>query len=172
MDVAAALDPPLKWQCKFNRIKIISKKRDVNMTLWITSWKFLFGNDYIWPTLVVTTEGVIRNKCSVKITVLKTFTKCSGKYFWWSLIMVELMLKVTVHLFIYLFFFSLFQNPSEQFFHRVFVHDCLCYSQIFMWTFGRSHQRCSVRKGVLIEISQNSQENTCARASFLIKLQA
>ena len=27
------------------------------------------------------------------------------------------------------------------------------------------------KKGVLIEISQNSPENTCARASFLIKLQ-
>ena len=31
-----------------------------------------------------------------------------------------------------------------------------------------SHQRCSVKKGV----SQNSQENTCAWVSFLIKLQA
>ena len=30
---------------------------------------------------------------------------------------------------------------------------------------------CSVEK-VFLEISQNSQENTCARASFLIKLQA
>ena len=32
-------------------------------------------------------------------------------------------------------------------------------------------QRCSVKK-VLLEISQNSQENTCARVSFLIKLRA
>ena len=32
-------------------------------------------------------------------------------------------------------------------------------------------KRCSVKK-VFLEISQNSQENTCARASFLIKLQA
>ena len=32
-------------------------------------------------------------------------------------------------------------------------------------------QRCSVKK-VLLEISQNSQENTCARVSFLKKLQA
>ena len=32
-------------------------------------------------------------------------------------------------------------------------------------------QRCSVKK-VFLEISQNSQENTCARDSFLIKLQA
>ena len=29
---------------------------------------------------------------------------------------------------------------------------------------------CSVKK-VFLQISQNSQENTCARASFLIKLQ-
>ena len=32
-------------------------------------------------------------------------------------------------------------------------------------------QRCSVKK-VFLEISQNSQENTCARISFLIKVQA
>ena len=31
-------------------------------------------------------------------------------------------------------------------------------------------QRCSVKK-VFLEISQNSQESTCARVSFLIKLQ-
>ena len=32
-------------------------------------------------------------------------------------------------------------------------------------------QRCSAKK-VFLEISQNSQENTCAKISFLIKLQA
>ena len=32
-------------------------------------------------------------------------------------------------------------------------------------------QRCSVKK-VFLEISQNAQENTCAKVSFLIKLQA
>ena len=32
-------------------------------------------------------------------------------------------------------------------------------------------QRCSVKK-VFLEISQNLQENTCARVTFLIKLQA
>ena len=31
-------------------------------------------------------------------------------------------------------------------------------------------RRCSVKK-VFLEISQNSQENICARVSFLIKLQ-
>ena len=34
-----------------------------------------------------------------------------------------------------------------------------------------SHQRCSIKK-VFLEISQNSQKNTCARVSVLIKLQA
>ena len=34
---------------------------------------------------------------------------------------------------------------------------------------GRSsHQRCSIKK-VFLEISQNSQESTCARVSFLLK---
>ena len=37
--------------------------------------------------------------------------------------------------------------------------------------FRSSHQRCSLRK-VFLEISQNSQENTCVRVFFLIKLQA
>ena len=32
-------------------------------------------------------------------------------------------------------------------------------------------RKCSVKK-VFLKISQNSQENTCARLSFLIKLQA
>ena len=32
-------------------------------------------------------------------------------------------------------------------------------------------QRCSVKK-VFLEISQNSQENNCARVSFVIKLKA
>ena len=34
-----------------------------------------------------------------------------------------------------------------------------------------SHRKCSVKK-VFLEISQNSQENSCAIVSFLIKLQA
>ena len=37
--------------------------------------------------------------------------------------------------------------------------------------FRSSHQRCSVKK-VFLEISENLQENTCARVSFLIKLQS
>ena len=37
--------------------------------------------------------------------------------------------------------------------------------------FKSRHQRCSIKK-VFLEILQNSLENTCARVSFLIKLQA
>ena len=35
-----------------------------------------------------------------------------------------------------------------------------------------SHQRCSIKKKLFLKILQNSQENTCATFSFLIKLQA
>ena len=40
-----------------------------------------------------------------------------------------------------------------------------------MTTNRSSHRRCSARKGIL-RISQNSQEDNCPTASFLIKLQA
>ena len=42
---------------------------------------------------------------------------------------------------------------------------------LFFYPAEADFQRCSVQK-VFQEISQNSQENTCARVSFLIKLQA
>ena len=56
-------------------------------------------------------------------------------------------------------------NPTEFNFHRfckVFWYD---YSK-----FRSSRRRCSIKK-VLLEIYQNSQGSSCARASFLIKLQ-
>ena len=40
-----------------------------------------------------------------------------------------------------------------------------------IWMLRSSHQRCSAKK-VFLEISRNSQEKSCARISFLIKLQA
>ena len=67
----------------------------------------------------------------------------------------------------------------------IFLRPIFCYSfelrklyaRVFMdkWIINprrtrSSHQRCSMKK-VFLEISQNSQENTCARVSFLIKLQ-
>ena len=44
-------------------------------------------------------------------------------------------------------------------------------STSFYFTSEAVVRRCSVKK-VFLEISQNSQENTCARVSFLVKLQA
>ena len=38
------------------------------------------------------------------------------------------------------------------------------------WKHWSSHRRCSVKK-LFLKISQISQENTCARVSFVIKLQ-
>ena len=44
------------------------------------------------------------------------------------------------------------------------LKNCILNTEVVAW-------RCSVKK-VFLEISENSQENTCARVSFLIKLQA
>ena len=44
-------------------------------------------------------------------------------------------------------------------------------AKVIVIQYGSSHRGCSVKK-VLLKISQSSQENTCARVSFLIKLQA
>ena len=45
------------------------------------------------------------------------------------------------------------------------------YFSAFFLVLRSSHRRCSIKK-VILETSQNSQENTCARVSLLIKLQA
>ena len=57
------------------------------------------------------------------------------------------------------------QNASSQIFDLVLNRSLLL--TLFIEAVV---QRCSVRK-VFSKISQNSQENTCARVSFLIKLQ-
>ena len=50
--------------------------------------------------------------------------------------------------------------------HFIFREDDIC-----RCSYRSSHRRCSVKK-VFLKISQNFEENTCARISFLIKLQA
>ena len=47
-----------------------------------------------------------------------------------------------------------------------------CRFELVSWIYilRSSHRTCSIKKGVL-KISQNSQEDTCPRVSFLIKLQ-
>ena len=50
---------------------------------------------------------------------------------------------------------------EDDFYHKVIEAKC---TEEVAW-------RCSI-KNVFLELSQNSQENTCARVSLLIKLQA
>ena len=48
-----------------------------------------------------------------------------------------------------------------------------CFPPEYPWSDRSSHQRCSVKKGVLREISsENSQENTCVKVAFLITFTA
>ena len=49
------------------------------------------------------------------------------------------------------------------------IYKCITPKFVLQWMSRSSHQTCSIKK-VLLEISQNAQENICARISFLIKL--
>ena len=98
-------------------------------------------------------------RCSGKIGVLKNVENFAGKYLCWSLLrnFIKKRLKrmcLPVKLAKYL---------------RTPILKNIC-----EWLLLQSEavvQRCSVKK-VFLEMLQNSQENTCARVSFLIKLQA
>ena len=77
------------------------------------------------------------------------------------------------------FFWSVFSPNAEKYwpetlrigalFTQCFARCSSCQPTVIQ--LRSSHRKCSVRQGVL-EISQNSQENTCARVFFLITLQA
>ena len=62
------------------------------------------------------------------------------------------------------YFFSNFLSFDA----RVFIFFMFCISSISSNN-RSSHRKCSIKREFL-EISQNSQENTCTRVSFLIKL--
>ena len=51
----------------------------------------------------------------------------------------------------------------------IFESELMCSNSLF---FTEAASRGVLQKKVFLEISQNLQENTCARDSFLIKLQA
>ena len=55
------------------------------------------------------------------------------------------------------------------FFWLISFHQAIQLNRV-LW-FRSNHRMCSAKK-VFLKASQNSQENTCARASFLIKSQA
>ena len=60
---------------------------------------------------------------------------------------------------------------SEQTSKNIFMDTTEVRCYIYVVCAEAVVQRCSVKK-VLLEILQNSQENTCVRVAFLIKLQA
>ena len=59
----------------------------------------------------------------------------------------------------------------EKFFSNIFSQTFSLGFSVVTPVCRSSHSRCSIKK-VLLEVSQNWQENTCARVSFLITLQA
>ena len=66
-------------------------------------------------------------------------------------------------------YFTFFYQWSFALFTRVLLRITVHYYYV-TYTSEAVVRRCSVKK-VFIEISQKSQENTCSRVSFLIKLQ-
>ena len=64
------------------------------------------------------------------------------------------------------FIFFVIITKKSSLFYYYFTNTIMISSIMFCVA-----QRCSVKK-LFLKISQNSQENTCARVSFLIKLQA
>ena len=120
-----------------------------------------------------------------KKTVFKNFAKFTGKHLYAR---PSTLLKKRLRQSCLSENFAKFIRPH---FRRTLPGDCFCFSleesnvsiivlrrsilriaALLKSSFrSSSHRRYSVRKGVL-KISQNSQENTCANVSFLIKLQA
>ena len=60
------------------------------------------------------------------------------------------------------------QNVFKKQENLILIHQR--FTSFRWWLYRALTQRCSVKK-VFLEISENSQDNTCARVSFLIKLQ-
>ena len=68
----------------------------------------------------------------------------------------------------------MFSSEFRQVFKNTFLIGQLqatAFAYKNLWNVEAVVQSCSAKK-LFLEISQNSQENTCARVSFLIKLQA
>ena len=75
---------------------------------------------------------------------------------------------------------AVFHEQAQEDFHMnstTFKIFLVWYNGVFSFKIGLTEQSETATGGVLyekvfIEISQNSQENTCTRVSFIIKLQA
>ena len=108
---------------------------------------------------------------SVEKCALKNFANFLGKHLCWSLffnsvagtnfICERLLLFVSPQ--------NTIKNSSGEF--GLDQTSTECKVSIFLKTNRSSHPEVFCKKNVFLEISRDSQENTCARVSFLIKLQ-
>ena len=85
---------------------------------------------------------------SVKKDVLKNFADFTGKHLCWNIFLIHTCFPVK------------FANFSRTSFSKNI------WERLLLRKLEAVVQKCSVKK-VFLEISQNSQENTCARVSFL-----
>ena len=107
--------------------------------------------------------------CSVEICVLKNFANFPGKQLCWSLFLIALQVEISSAKDCFYLFHLKIYNKQQW---RVWTRRDLdrVQSKYFLKRTEVVARRFSV-KNVFLEILQNSQENTCARVSFLIKLQ-
>ena len=104
-----------------------------------------------WATVIPQNRcSIIQILASVKKGALKNFVNFSGKHLCWSLFLIKL--QAFFELFFYMIG-TITQSSLDTLMHRSSRPEVFC-------------------KRVFLEILQNSQENTCARVSFLTKLQA
>ena len=122
--------------------------------------KKIFFTEHLWTTACefITEMLIFRNSCSQmfsKISVLKNFA-----------ILEPLSYNkpsFTEHL------RWLFLNFCGSKYFFAVEYGCYCWQ---LHRFRSSHQRCFVKKRCSYKFCKNSQENTNARVSYLIKLQA
>ena len=116
--------------------------------------------------------------CCVEKCGLKNFANFLGKHLCWSLFVIALPVELHLRKTASICFTSKYYNKwqwriwTRLDLYRVqsiFLNVQRCRSEVFCKK--AVARRCSVKK-LFIEISQNSQESTCARASFSIKSQA
>ena len=102
----------------------------------------------------------------LKIGVLKNLANFTGKNLCWSLFL----LKGHLHRCFPVKFLKFLRTTFLQNTSSVATLSRVILRRAFHMHFRSSHQGCSKKK-VFLEISQYSQESTCARVFFLIMLQ-
>ena len=102
-----------------------------------------------------------RSQMFFKIDVLKNFEIFTEKHLCWGLFLIKLQVATQVFSCEY---WEVFKNRVSYYIEHLWLLILKLQNKAVT-------QRCSVKK-VFLEISQNSKENTCARDSFLINLQA